>query len=60
MSITNGVEEVLDRLNQNGWLDENPQLFYRDTEGQIDKINYAFGMSRDKIKFLGFDFGGWE
>jgi len=40
MTITNGAEEVVDRLLASGDLDGKRRLFYKDTEGAIDELLY--------------------
>jgi len=40
MTITNGAEEVIERLLASGDLDEKRRLFYKDTEGIIDELLY--------------------
>lgn len=57
MTITNGVEEVLEDLFKQGKLDNKTQLFYQDTEGQIDEI--IFTIVNNEIIFNRFQFGGW-
>jgi len=51
MTITNGAEEVVDRLLASGDLDGKRRLFYKDTDGAIDELMYL------KSGFRGFRAG---
>ena len=50
MSITNGAEQVIKKLDEYGMLG-NRQVFYIDTDGRVDELVHNEG------KFCGFKFG---
>jgi len=41
LTVTNGAEYVLEELYQNGLL-KGKRLFYKDTSGEIDEIQYEY------------------
>ena len=51
MSVTNGAEEVVKKLYDEGLLPEDRQLYYVDTDNRVDELTHSLG------KFTGFKNG---
>jgi len=54
-SITNGAEEVITELAEQGVLTPGKKVFYRDSDGQIDELLYKH--NKGEFCFHGFKSG---
>lgn len=43
LTITNGAEEVVEKLFKQGYLPENRRLFYYDSDGELDELVHDKG-----------------